>query len=300
MRGISPSKGSVQKIGIICKIGKPEPLEILRGLLPWLREKGTEVFVDADAAQQLGIKGYSSSEITTLSEFIVVLGGDGTMLFVARLVSERSLPILGVNAGGLGFITEVQRADMFDALERVLSGAYSCEDRLMLTTHIVRNGEKIQQYTALNDVVINKGALARIVDLETFIDGVYVTKFRADGLIIATPTGSTAYCLSAGGPILYPTMESIVFIPICPHTLTNRPIVLPGAVMIRVVLGAPAEDAYLTVDGQVGFSLKKNDSVVIEKSPFKTRLIIPSGRDFFEVLRTKLGWGERSPKMQRG
>jgi NAD+ kinase len=188
---------------------------------------------------------------------------------------------------------------MFAALEKVLSGAYACEDRIMLATHVVRDGEKIQQYTALNDVVINKGVLARIVDLETFIDGVYVTKVRADGLIVATPTGSTAYGLSAGGPILYPTMESIVFIPICPHTLTNRPIVLPGSVSIKIVLGASAEEVHLTVDGQVGLSLKKNDSVVIEKSTFKTRLIMPAGGNFFEVLRTKLGWGERSPKMQR-
>ncbi|HAM50900.1 MAG TPA: NAD(+) kinase [Nitrospiraceae bacterium] len=289
----------MKKIGIICKTGKPEPLEILKDLLPWLRGKSAKVFVDTAAAQALGIEGYPPSEIINLSEVIVVLGGDGTMLSVARLVSEKSLPILGVNAGGLGFITEIQRKDAFDAMERVLSGGYIYEDRLMLTTHVLRNGEKITEYTALNDLVINKGALARMVDLETFIDGVYVTKFRADGLIIATPTGSTAYCLSAGGPILYPTMESIVYIPICPHILTNRPIVLPSTVMIEIVFGSPAEDVYLTVDGQLGFSLQRNDTVVIEKSPFKTRLLVPSERDFFELLRTKLGWGERSPKIQR-
>jgi len=294
--GRSASRESMKRIGIICKAGKPEPLDLLRDILPWLRGKWVEVFVDAESARALGIEGHAASEIKRLSEAVVVLGGDGTMLSVARLVCDTALPILGVNLGGLGFITEVQKKDIYSALERVLSGDFVSEDRLMLTASVVRDGERIAEYTALNDMVINKGALARIVDLETFIDRAYMTKFRADGLIVATPTGSTAYCLSAGGPILYPTMESIVLIPICPHTLTNRPIVLPDTVHVEITLLSHSEDVFLTVDGQVGLPLKRNDAVVVEKSPFKTRLLIPRERDFFEILRTKLGWGERALK----
>lgn len=288
----------MKKIGIICKTGRPEPVEILKELVPYLNKKGLEVFVDNDVAKTLDIEGKTRAEISQVAEIVIVLGGDGTMLSVARLVCEYGIPILGVNLGGLGFITEVQRTDVFDAVDKVLAGAYSFEDRLMLTANIHRHGEKIAEYTALNDVVINKGALARLIDLETFIDKAYVTTFRADGLIVSTPTGSTAYSLSAGGPILYPTMDSLVLTPISPHTLTNRPIVLPDNVLMEVVLRSPVEGVFMTMDGQVGFSLRQNDTVVISKSPFKTRLIIPYERDFFQILRTKLMWGEGILKSQ--
>lgn len=283
----------MKRIGIIGKSGKPEPAEIAKDIIPWLRERDAEVFVDIETSQSLGIKGYLRSEIPKLVDLVLVLGGDGTMLSVARLVCERGIPILGINLGGLGFITEVQKTEVYDALERVFAGQYTLEERLMLNAYVVRHGERISGYTTLNDVVINKGALARIIELETSIDKRYVTTFRADGLIVATPTGSTAYCLSAGGPILFPTLESIVLIPICPHTLTNRPIVLPDIVSIEITLKSLVEDVFLTLDGQVGFSLRQNDTVIIEKSPYKTRLLIPFERDFFEVLRTKLRWGER-------
>lgn len=283
----------MKRIGIIGKSGRPEPAEIASELLPWLRKRDSEVFVDIEAAQSLGIKGYLRSELPEYVDLVIVLGGDGTMLSVARLVCEKGIPILGVNLGGLGFITEVKRTEVYDALERVFSGQYFIEERLMLNAYVVRHGERIAGYTVLNDVVINKGALARIIDLETFVDKRYVTTFRSDGLILSTPTGSTAYCLSAGGPILFPTLESIVLIPICPHTLTNRPIVLPDTVNIEITLKSLVEDVFLTLDGQVGFSLRQNDTVIVEKSPHKTRLLIPFERDFFEVLRTKLRWGER-------
>lgn len=283
----------MKRIGIIGKSGRTEPSEIVAELLPWLKQKGIETFVDIETAQAAGIKGYLRSEIPAMVDLILVLGGDGTMLSVARLVCERGIPILGVNLGGLGFITEVKRTEIHEALERVLSGQYFIEERLMLNAYVVRHGERIAGYTTLNDVVINKGALARIIDLETFVDKRYVSTFRSDGLIISTPTGSTAYCLSAGGPILFPTLESIVLIPICPHTLTNRPIVLPDKVNIEITLKSLVEDVFLTLDGQVGFSLRQNDTVIVEKSPYKTRLLIPFERDFFEVLRTKLRWGER-------
>lgn len=283
----------MKRIGIICKTGRPEPAEILKGLLPWLKEKGIEVFVDIETAQSLTMKGYPRPEIPHLAEAVVVLGGDGTMLSVARIVCEKEIPILGVNLGGLGFITEVQRTEIFDALEEVLAGKSALEDRLMLTACVQRHGEKIAEYTALNDVVINKGALARIIEMEALIDRMYVTSFRADGLIVSTPTGSTAYNLSAGGPILDPRMDCVIMTPICPHTLTDRSIVLPADVLIEITLKSPAEDVFLTLDGQVGFSLRQSDIVVVEKSPFRTRLLIPHVRNFFQVLRTKLKWGER-------
>ena len=239
------------------------------------------------------MKGYSRSEMPSLVDMIIVLGGDGTMLNVARLVCERGVPILGVNLGGLGFITEVQKEEVCNAMDKTLSGEYAVEERLMLTAHIHRHGEKIAEYTVLNDVVINKGALARIIDLETYINKAYVTLFKADGLIVSTPTGSTAYSLSAGGPVLYPTLDCIILTPICPHTLTNRPTVLPDDVLIEIILKSVSEDVFLTLDGQVGFSLRKDDVVEIKRSPFKTRLIIPFERDYFQILRTKLKWGER-------
>ncbi len=282
----------MKRIGIIGKSGRPEPAEIAKGIVTWLRERDAEVFVDMEISQPLGIKGYLRSEIPQLVDLVLVLGGDGTMLSVARLVCEKGIPILGINLGGLGFITEVQRTEVYEALERVFSGQYIIEERLMLNASVVRHGERITGYTTLNDVVINKGALARIIELETSVNNRYVTTFRSDGLIVSTPTGSTAYCLSAGGPILFPTIESIVLIPICPHTLTNRPIVLPDTVSIEITLRSLVEDVFLTLDGQVGFSLRQNDTVIVEKSPYKTRLLIPFERDFFEVLRTKLRWGE--------
>ncbi|MDP1759391.1 MAG: NAD(+)/NADH kinase [Thermodesulfovibrionales bacterium] len=283
----------MKKIGIVSKAGRSEPIEILKDFLPWLNNKGIEVFLDTEIASLLKMKGYPRSEMPSLVDMIIVLGGDGTMLNVARLVCERGVPILGVNLGGLGFITEVQKEEVCNAMDKTLSGEYSIEDRMMLTAHIHRHGEKIAEYTVLNDVVINKGALARIIDLETYINKTYVTIFKADGLIVSTPTGSTAYSLSAGGPVLYPTLDCIILTPICPHTLTNRPTVLPDDALIEIILKSVSEDVFLTLDGQVGFSLRKDDVVEIKRSPFKTRLVIPFERDYFQILRTKLKWGER-------
>lgn len=283
----------MKKIGIICKPGRPEPREILKELLPWLQRKGYETFVDSQTAAALGVKGFTRAEIAALVDAVLVLGGDGTMLAVSRLVAERGIPILGVNLGSMGFITEVNRDEIYEAVDTMLSDSCTVEERLMLSAGIIRDGERVAEYTVLNDVVINKGALARIVDLDAFINGIYVTTFKADGLIISTPTGSTAYSLSAGGPILYPSLGSILLTPICSHTLTNRPIVLPDDFTIQVVLKTLSEDVYLTLDGQVGFSLRKDDVIEINKSPFKTKLLIPCERDYFNILRTKLKWGER-------
>lgn len=281
------------KIGIIAKAGRPEPIEIVREFLAWLKGKDVKVFVEKNIANSLNINGFNRSEIPDLVDVVIVFGGDGTMLSVARLVCSKEVPIIGVNVGGLGFITEVQKSEMYEVMEQIFAGKWEIENRLMLNAQVHRQGGKVAEYTLLNDVVINKGALARIIDLETSINGAYVTNFMADGLIVSTPTGSTAYCLSAGGPILYPSLESIVLIPICPHTLTNRPIVLPDNVLIEITLKSHAEGVYLTLDGQEGFPLKQGDTVVIEKSLCKTRLVIPHERDFFQILRTKLKWGER-------
>ena len=283
----------MKKIGIISKPGRPEPQEILEELLPRLRQQGHVAYVDPDTAALLKTEGHTRAEIASLVDAVIVLGGDGTMLSVSRLVAEKGIPILGVNLGTMGFITEINRDEIYQAVDAMLSDTCIIEERLMLCARIVREGEKIAEYTVLNDVVINKGALARIIDLEALINGVYVTTFKADGLIISTPTGSTAYSLSAGGPILYPTLNSIVLTPICSHTLTNRPIVLPDEFKVEITLKTLSEDVYLTLDGQVGFSLRKDDVIEINKSPFKTRLLIPCARDYFKVLRTKLKWGER-------
>ncbi|HAK89297.1 MAG: NAD(+) kinase [Nitrospirae bacterium GWC2_46_6] len=283
----------MKRIGIIGKAGRPEPAEILKEFIPWLESKGYAVFPDSETVSNLNIQGFSRTEIPSMVDVIVVLGGDGTMLGVARLVGDKGIPILGVNLGGLGFITEVNREEIFDAVEKMLSGSCSVEERIMLTAFVVRHGEKIADFVVLNDVVVNKGAPARIIDLETYINNSYVTTFKADGLIIATPTGSTAYSLSAGGPILYPTLNSIVLTPICPHTLTNRPIVLPDDFTVEIIVRSESEDVFLTLDGQVGFSLKKDDIIEIKKAAFTTQLLIPCERDYFQILRTKLKWGER-------
>lgn len=283
----------MNRIGIICKAGVPEPVEILKEFLPWLRQKGCETFVDTETASTLNMDGFPRSEIPSLSEIIIVIGGDGTMLSTCRLVAYKGVPVLGINIGGLGFITEVQLDELYETMEKVLSGECPIEERLMLTAQVRRLGELIAEYIVLNEVVINKAALARIIDLETYVNQNYVTTFKADGLIISTPTGSTAYSLSAGGPILYPTLDNIIITPICSHTLTNRAMVLPGDSIIKVILRSPTERVYLTMDGQVGFSVMQNDVIEVSKALFKARLLIPCDRDYFQILRTKLKWGER-------
>lgn len=283
----------MERIGIICKTGISEPAELLKEMLPWFRQKGYETIVDIETASILNIEGLARSQIPALADVIIVLGGDGTLLSTCRLVAEKEVPVLGVNIGGLGFLTEVPVEKLYEMLEMVLSGDCPIEERLMLKAQVLRHGAAIAEYTILNEVVVNKAALARIIDLETYINHSYVTTFKADGLIISTPTGSTAYSLSAGGPVLYPTLDNIVVTPICPHTLTNRAIVLAGNSVIEVILRSPTERVYLTLDGQLGFSVMQNDTVVVVKSPFKTRLLIPCDRDYFEILRKKLKWGER-------
>lgn len=283
----------MKKIGIICKAGRPEPVEIAKTFLPWLKERGCEVLLEEGTAELFGMQGAAREEMAAVCDTLIVLGGDGTMLSVARLAIGRDVKILGVNLGGLGFITEFNKDELHASMEKVLSGKCPYENRIMLSTTVYREDTQIFDSIVFNDVVINKGALARIIDIETYVNNLYVTTFKADGLIISSPTGSTAYSLSAGGPILYPTLNSIVMTPICPHTLTNRPIVLPDDFAVELIMRSDTEDVFLTLDGQSGFPLKKDDVIEVKKSVYTTKILIPCDRDYFHVLRTKLRWGER-------
>jgi len=281
----------MKKIGIFIKKGVPEALDVVNDLLLCLKEKRLKFFIEEEAASSLGIKGIQGRLIPSKVDMIVVFGGDGTILSVARLVGSRSVPILGVNLGSLGFITEISKDEVCGSINNILSGKYGFEERIMLIANVYRNGKKLKQHNALNDIVLHKSALARMIELDIHINNKYVTTFKADGLIISTPTGSTAHSLSAGGPILYPTLESFLMTPICPHTLTSRPIVLPDAFALDISI-KKGDDVYLTLDGQEGLPLKVNDKVKIKKADYKTRFLHLHDRDYFKVLRTKLNWGK--------
>ena len=226
------------------------------------------------------------------TEVIIVFGGDGTLLSAARHYGQQGTPILGVNVGGLGFITAINLEKLYPILEKVLRYDFQVEERMQLTGTVIRQGEIFCQQSVLNDVVINKGAMARIVELKTYIDNEYLTTYRADGLIVCTPTGSTAYSLGAGGPIVFPTLQAVTLIPICPFTLTNRPLILPDTFTISVALDERSRDVFLTFDGQVGFALQPQDIVEIKKGPGVIRLVKSPYKNYFEILRTKLRWGE--------
>ena len=279
------------RIGLIAKPKKPAD-EVVRSLTSWLKERDVEVFLDEETALIAGLEStYKKSEIPYVSDVIVVVGGDGTFLSVARLAYGNDVPILGVNLGRLGFLTEVTLDEMYSMMEKVLSGDYVVDERFMLEAYIYRHGELMAEYRVLNDVVINKGTLARIIELETKVNGNFLTVYRADGLIISTPTGSTAYSLAAGGPILYPSVTAMVLTPICPFTLSQRPIVLPDTCEIEVTLITENEDVFVTLDGQVGFALNVRDVVKVKKAKKTIKIIRNPSRNFFEVLRTKLKWG---------
>lgn len=285
----------MQRIGVVTKPSKPEAEPVLRNLIAWLRERGREVVLDREAAAIVpgAGPGLPRDEVVAWADLVVVLGGDGTILSVARLIGSREVPILGVNLGGLGFLTEITLDELFPTLEAVLRNEFDVSRRLTLTARVLRAGEPIASYEALNDAVITKTALSRIVDLETHVNGEYVATFRADGLIVSTPTGSTAYCLAAGGPIIYPSLPAVVIIPICPHTLTNRPLVLPDSAVVEIIQGSAGEDVHLTVDGQVGVGLRHRDVVALKRSGRTIALIKSPKLNYFELLRTKLKWGER-------
>lgn len=284
----------MKRIGLIAKPHAPGLLELLQDLVPWMRQRHIEVLLDTDTAAAIGdSSGYDRTAIVDLAECMVVLGGDGTFLSVVRLLENRDIPILGVNMGGVGFLTETTTAELKAQLECVFDGNYTTQQRIRLETCIHRQGQRIPQPTVLNDVVINKGALARIINLETYVDGLYLTTYRADGLIVATPTGSTAYAMAAGGPILYPNIHALVLTPICPYTLAQRPLVLPDSLKIEVILQTPNEDVLVTLDGQVGMTLRYGDVIEIRRAKKPIELIRTGKKDhYFQILRTKLKWGD--------
>jgi NAD+ kinase len=290
----------MKRIGIIAKKNKPEAVAIANKLMAWLRSKKIEIYIEEEMGQLLlpappgpSLKTIKRETIPTEMEMIIVLGGDGTLLSVARQVWNKNIPILGVNLGGLGFLTEITMDELYRVLERVIQDDFEINEREVLNAAVIRRGERIAEFTVLNDAVINKGALARIIDLETTINGEYLSTFRSDGLIISTPTGSTAYNLSAGGPIVYPSLHTIIITPICPHTLTIRPIIIPDDVKIRALLKSRSEEVLLTLDGQQGFTLEFEDVVEVGKAEGHILLIKSPYRHYFELLREKLKWGER-------
>ncbi len=282
----------MKKIGIIAK-NIPAAQKATRKLASWLEARGKKVFIGSETAAAINLRGYDPAEIPGLVEMIIVLGGDGTLLSAARLVADAhsDVPIFGVNLGSLGFMAEVSLDELYDNLEKAIAGKLATEDRIMLTASVLRGGKRVAQYRVLNDAVINKGALARMMELRVSVNDGHLTTLRADGLIVATPTGSTAYSLSAGGPIIHPTIHCFVITPICPHTLSNRPIALPDSVVVTVCLTSLSEDVSLTLDGQIGFTLEPNDIVEIKKSRFRIKLIKHPAKSYYEILRTKLKWG---------
>ena len=285
----------MQRIGIVAKPNKPEAEPVLQRLVAWLRERGRQVMLDQEALAIFpgAADSLPRTEVVGWSDLVIVLGGDGTILSVARLMGAREVPILGVNLGGLGFLTEITLDEVIPTLEAVLRNEFDVSRRFTLTARVLRGETPLASFEALNDAVITKTALSRIVDLETHVNGEYVATFRADGLIVSTPTGSTAYCLAAGGPIIYPTLPAMLIVPICPHTLTNRPLVIPDSAVVEIIQGSAGEDVHLTVDGQVGVALRYRDVVSLRRSGRTVALIKSPKLNYFELLRTKLKWGER-------
>lgn len=282
------------RIGIFAKTYRVDIAGEIEEVLKWLRERGAEPLVDRRIIEDFDLssaKGMVKERIPEQADALVVFGGDGTMLSVARLVEGNGCPILGVNLGSLGFLTEVTMEELYPALEMLLSGDYQVDERCMLKAEVRSDGH-VKTYHALNDVVMNKAALARVISIDTFLDDDFIARFIADGVIVSTPTGSTAYSLSAGGPIIFPSVDTLLLTPICPHTLTNRPLALPTNREMRLILRS-GEDVMLTVDGQVGETIKEGFEVRCGRSPFKVRLVRPDDRGFFDVLREKLKWGER-------
>lgn len=281
-------------VGIFAKPHAPAAVQLVPELLAWLSARGIAARLDEETARYAGsAEGLPRKLVPEGCSLAIVLGGDGTLLSAARAVGDRSVPLLAVNLGGLGFLTAIALDSFYPELDRALAGHHTVTRRKMLHVTHRREDRVIGEFQALNNVVIAKSEIARIVDLETWADGNFVCGYRADGLIISTPTGSTAYSLSAGGPIVYPTMNALCLTPICPHTLTNRPLIIPADMDVRVISRAFNEGAYLTVDGQVGSPLAQGDAVCCELAKFDILLIQPPDRTFFDVLRQKLKWGER-------
>jgi NAD+ kinase len=292
------ANSSIKRVGIVVKPHQPEALKTLCGVVEWLNQRGITLLGGPEIERER-IEHETGCAVTEVDldklaagvDLMLVLGGDGTMIATARMLGDTEVPVLGINYGGLGYLAEFRIEELYTALESILAGSYVVERRLMLAVELWRGTESVTRNRVLNDVVINKAALARIIEIDAHLNEQFVNSFRADGLIVSTPTGSTAYNLSAGGPVIYPSMNAIVITPICPFTLSNRPIVVPDDSLIELRLTTQNEDVALTLDGQVGFPLKPEDRVVIRKSNTTFNLVQPMNRNYFEVLRDKLRWG---------
>ena len=286
---------NIKRIGIVSKPKKLEIGEIVPPLIKWLRDRDIEVCIDKETGAITNNAEYclTRNEMPTKVDLLIVMGGDGTLLATARALHGKPVPILAVNLGGLGFLTVITQEELYPTLESVLRGEHRSERRVQLEGSLIRADEVITSFLALNDAVLNKGAISRILDFELRVNGQFVSSYKSDGLIVSTPTGSTAYSLAAGGPITMPSVEAFIVTPICAHTLTHRPLVVPDKASIEIAVTTLREAAYLTVDGQVGIATHSEDRVCLKKADSYVELIQSAGKDYFRILQQKLRWGER-------
>ena len=290
--GCRGDRGLMSKIGIFVK-AHDAAMDTAEKLAAWLKERGVEVLIKRNIPAPMTSSECLVENIPKAPQelsCVVVLGGDGTFLSAIRWIQDTSIPILGMNLGDFGFLTESSVDRLFPIMEDVIKGACTAEERILLWTQVVRDDKQIVCQVVLNDIVINKEALARIAHIQTYIDDNYLTTFKADGLIVATPTGSTAYSLSAGGPIVHPSLQTIIITPICPFTLTNRPLIVPDSAIIKIQLAEKSADIILTFDGQVGLPIDERNTIVVRKDPLAVNMIVLPDRDFFDVLKAKLRW----------
>lgn len=284
------NKPEIKFVGVVVKPDFEKAWATASELSKWFAKRGIRTFTEKNNGDS-GIENVSREVFKEQADLIVVLGGDGTMISTSRLTGSREIPVLGINYGSLGYLTDFRIEEMTAALEAILDGDYEIDRRVMLDVEHLRDAQILATGRVLNDVVINRAVLAKIIEVEITLDELYVNSFRADGMIVATPTGSTAYSLSAGGPIVYPSMNAVVLTPVCPFTLTNRPIIVPDAAEIKLKLKSKSEGVMLTLDGQVGYPMLTDDQVVIRKSATSFNLVQPPNRNYFDVLRNKLKWG---------
>lgn len=286
----------IQRVGIISRPRRSDLAVVVPPLLKWLQARGVHASYDEETATSLDLPGAPQSEsrdqLAQCSDLLLVLGGDGTLLAAARVAAPCHIPILPINLGSLGFLTSFTVEELYPALEDTLLGRYSVSERVMLNVALQRSGHVLDRRSVLNEAVVNKGTLARMIEMELRIDDDFVCRYRVDGLIVASPTGSTAYSLSAGGPIVHPAVESIVITPICPHTLSDRPLVVRDTSHIEAKLLGDTDTVYLTLDGQKGIPMQSEDQVTISRATEKLKLIQPPRKSYFEILRSKLKWGE--------
>jgi NAD+ kinase len=283
----------MQSVGVVIRRNSEEAHELARELVRWLDGHDCTALVETESANRVGGRAASKEEIVAAADLTVVIGGDGTLLSVARLMTARAVPILGVKMGGLGFLTAVTTEEMLSTLDRALAGDIVTDRRMTLAVKLLRSAGGRLEGQVLNEVVITKGVAGRMLDLKTTVNERELCVYKADGLIVATPTGSTAYSLSAGGPIVHPGIGAIVLSPICPHTLTNRPMVLPDSAVVRIDACSPDEDVVLSLDGQEAIPTRNGDIVTVQRGNVTIPLIQPPARDYFAMLRSKLRWGER-------